>query len=104
MNTNNGAEAVNKALKCRYLPRRKAITLSSLATPLVESYFPEAQKLSLYETMNYMQINEYRKYKSIVPEYLQDRPRSTIFHCLERKSKSCKYSIDEVLCSHACSL
>ena len=47
--------------------------------------------------MNYMQTNEYRKYKSIVPEYLQDRPRSTILHCLERKPKSCKYTKDEVL-------
>ena len=37
-----------------------------------------------------------RKYKSIVPEYLQDRPQSTILHCLEKKSKSCKYTIDEV--------
>ena len=47
--------------------------------------------------MNYMQTNEYRKYKSIVPEYLQDRPWSTILHCLERKSKSCKHTKDEVL-------
>ena len=47
--------------------------------------------------MNYMQTNEYRRYKSIVPEYLLDRPRSTILHCSERKSKSCKYTKDEVL-------
>ena len=95
MNTNNGAEALNKVLKYKFLPRRKAITLSNLATLLVESYFPEAHRN--YLCMNYMQTNEYRKYKSIVPEYLQDRPRSTILHCLERKSKSCKYTKDEVL-------
>lgn len=94
VNTNNGAEALNKVLKYRFLPRRKAITLSSLVTLLVESYFPEARRN--YLCLNYMQTNQYRKYKSIVPEYLQDRPRTTILHCLERKSKSHKYTIDDI--------
>ena len=61
---------------------------------MVESYFPEARQN--YLCLNYMQTNQYRKYKSIVPDYLQDRPRTTILHCLERKSKSHKYSIDDV--------
>ena len=94
VNTNNGTEALNKVLKYRFLPRRKAITLSSLVTLLVESYFPEARRN--YLCLNYMQTNQYRKYKSIVPEYLQDRPRTTILHCLERKSKSHKYTVDDV--------
>ena len=46
--------------------------------------------------MKYMRSNQYRKYKSIVPEYVQDRPRSAILHCLEGKSKSCKYATDDV--------
>ena len=68
--------------------------LSALAILLIETYYPDAHKK--YLCMNYMQSNQYRKYKSIVPEYLQDRPRSTILHCLERKSKSCKYTTDDV--------
>lgn len=76
VNTNNGAEALNKVLKYKFL------SLSSLATLLIESYFPEAHRN--YLCMNYMQTNEYRKYKSIVPQY-----KSTILHCLQRKSKSC---------------
>ena len=43
-----------------------------------------------------MQSNQYRKYKSIVPEYVQDRPQSTILHRLEGKSKSCKYTTNDV--------
>ena len=79
VNTNNGAEALNKVLKYKFLPRRKAITLSNLATLLVESYFPKAHRN--YLCMNYLQKIEYRKYKSIVSEYVQDRTRSTFLHC-----------------------
>ena len=64
------------------------MNLSGLTIFLIETYYPDAHKK--YLCMNYMQGNQYRKYKSIVPEYLQDKPRSTILHCLERKLKSCK--------------
>ena len=64
VNINNGAKAWNKVLKYKFVPRRKAITLSNLAAHLVESYFPEAHRN--YLCLNYMQTNEYRKYKSIV--------------------------------------
>ena len=37
---------------------------------------------------NFKMTSSYRQYKSFVPDYLHDRPRSVIKHCLERKSKS----------------
>ena len=40
---------------------------------------------------NFKMMSNYRQYKSFVPDYLHDRPRSVIKHCLERKSKSQKY-------------
>lgn len=70
------------------------MTLSSLATLLVETYLPEAYQN--YLCMNYMQTSQYRTYKSFVPEYLRDRPRSTIIHCLTRKSKALKYCMDDI--------
>jgi len=87
-------EALNKVLKYSYLPRRKTMNLSSLASLLIETFLPEAHQK--YLCMNYMQTGRYRKYKSFVPGYLQDRPRSTIIHCLERKSKALKYSGEDI--------
>ena len=70
------------------------MNLSSLASLLIETFLPEAHQK--YLCMNYMQTGQYRKYKSFVPGYLQDRPRSTIIHCLERKSKALKYSGEDI--------
>lgn len=43
-----------------------------------------------------MQSAQYRSYKSHVPDYLKDRPKNTIIHCLERKSKALKYSREDM--------
>ena len=94
INTNNGAEALNKVLKYSYLPRKHNISLSSLITLLLESFFPDSHRKYLY--MNFSQTSQYRCYKDIVPEYLRDRPRSTIIHCLERKSRALKFSTDDI--------
>ena len=94
INTNNGTEALNKVLKYSYLPRKKNITLSALCTILIESFLPDAHQKYLY--LNYTQLGQYRSYKSYIPEYLHDRPRSTIVHCLERKSKALKYTKEDV--------
>ena len=48
---------MNKVLNYKFFPRRKAITLSNLATLLVKSHFPEVHRD--YLSMNYMQTNEY---------------------------------------------
>ena len=38
----------------------------------------------------------YRSYKSFVSTFLHGRPRSVVLHCLERQSKSLKYTRDDV--------
>ena len=39
----------------------------------------------------------YRTYNDIVPDYLRERPRHVIIHCLDRKSSSKKYTEDDIL-------
>ena len=81
VDTNNGAEALNKSLKYSYLPKRHSMTLSAVATLLVEDFLPEYRKTYLFN--NYKQSSAYRTYRDIVPEYLQDHPRNVILHCLD---------------------
>lgn len=94
VDTNNGTEALNKSLKYSYLPKRRSMTLSAVATLLVEDFLPECRKTYLFN--NYKQSNEYRSYKGIVPDYLQDRPRSVILHCLDRQATSMKFKEEDV--------
>jgi len=86
VNTNNGTETLNKLLKYNFLPRKKAMTLSAIATLLVESFLPDTYQKYLF--LNYKQSTQYRSYRSIVPDYLHGKPRSVIIHCLERRSVS----------------
>ena len=95
INTTNGVESQNKLLKYSYLPRRKNTTLSQLAKLLYEEFVPETHHKYLY--LNYQMSETYRRYNYIVPQYLRERPRQVIIHCLERKSSSKKYTEDDVL-------
>ena len=95
INTTNGVESQNKLLKYSYLPRKKNITLSQLATILYEEFVPEAHHKYLY--LNYHMSETYRKYNDFVPDYLHGRPRQTIIHCLDRKSSSRKYTSEDIL-------
>lgn len=95
INTTNGVESQNKLLKYSYLPRRKNITLSHLATVLYEEFVPETHHKYLY--LNYQMSETYRRYNDFVPDYLRERPRQVIIHCLERKSSSNKYTEDDIL-------
>ena len=70
------------------------MTLSAIATLLVESFLPDTYQKYLF--LNYKQSTQYRSYRSIVPEYLHRKPRSVIIHCLERRSKSLKYMEGDV--------
>ena len=38
----------------------------------------------------------FASYKSFIPDFLQGRPRSVIIHSLERRSKSLKYTLEDV--------
>ena len=45
---------------------------------------------------NYKLSEEYRSYSKDIPEYLKGRPKSVIFHCLERKAKCHKFTKDDI--------
>ena len=96
VDTNNGTEAQNKLLKYSYLPKRKKLSLSSIIVLLVQEFLPDMHKKYLFE--NFKMTNNYRQYKDFVPNYLHDRPRSVIKHCLERKSNGQKYAKEDVSC------
>jgi len=87
--TNNGAEALNKLLKYQYLPRRKSMNLSNMIRAIVEDFIPALHYKYVYQ--NFKQSDLYRSYNpTVVPSYLQDRPKSTVLHCLHRKASSNK--------------
>ena len=72
------------------------MTLSAIVTLIIESFLPETYQKYLF--LNYKQLSQYRSYKSFihVPEFLHGRPRSVIIHCLERRSRSLKYTTEDV--------
>ena len=78
--TNNGTEAQNKALKYKYLPR-KAISLSHVVTII------SCQNNTKYLFLNFQMDPTYNTH---VPSYLQGRPRSVILHSLAREEKARK--------------
>ena len=41
VDTNNGTEALNKAFKYPYLPKRKSLTLSGIASLLIDRFLPD---------------------------------------------------------------
>ena len=70
------------------------MTLSAIASLLIDYFLPEMHQKYLF--LNYKQTSHYRSYKSFVPTFLHGRPRSVVLHCLERQSKSLKYTRDDV--------
>ena len=70
------------------------MTLSAIVTLIIDSFLPETYQKYLF--LNYKQSSQYRSYKSFVPEFLHGRPRPVIIHSLERRSKSLKYTADDV--------
>ena len=86
--TNNGAEALNRLLKYQYLPRQKSMNLSNMIRTVVEEFIPALHYKYVYQ--NFKQSDLYRSYNPTVPSYLQGRPKSTVLHCLHRKASSNK--------------
>ena len=54
VDTNNGTEALNKALKYSYLPKRKSLTLSGIATLLIDRFLPDMWQ-KCFRTISYPQ-------------------------------------------------
>ena len=49
-----------------------------------------------YVFQNYKLSTEYRAYNKDIPAYLQNRPRSVILHCLQRKAKCHKFTEEDI--------
>ena len=76
------------------MPKTRAVTLSSLVCLLVERFLPDAQQR--YVLPNLKCSEWFRQYSDFVPDFLRERPRSVILHCLDRQSRSSKYCSDDV--------
>ena len=94
VDTNNGTESLNKALKYSYLPKRKSLTLSGIASLLIDRFLPDMWQKYVFQ--NYKLSEEYRAYSKDIPTYLQGRPRSVILHCLQRKAKCHKFTENDI--------
>ena len=95
INTNNGTEALNKALKHTYLPRsQRSINLSKLVTLLVETFLPALRQKYLFT--NFEQSSANRRYKDDIPKYLHNMPKAVILHCLDRKASSACFCEDDI--------
>ena len=67
IDTNNGTESLNKALKYS-LPRKKNMPLTRLVKLLTEQFLPDIHQHYLFE--NYRQLPFYRAASDTVPDYL----------------------------------
>ena len=84
--TNNGTEALNKLFKYQYLPRQKRMTLSHIISCIINEFLPALHYKYVFK--NFKQSDLYRSYNpTVVPEYLQGRPKQTILHRLASSNK-----------------
>ncbi|XP_067294796.1 uncharacterized protein [Pseudorasbora parva] len=71
---------MNNSLKSFYLKISGTKSVSSLVEMIVTEFIPE--QLLSYTKLNYMYSSQHRVYSADVPEFLWDRPRSFVQHCL----------------------
>ena len=95
INTNNGTEALNKALKYTYLPRgQRSINLSKIVTLLVETFMPALRQKYLFANFEQSSVN--RRYKDEIPKDLHNKPKAVILHCLDHKASTACFCSDDV--------
>ena len=70
------------------------MTLSAVTSLIIEEFLPETRKTYLFR--NYKQSSQYRNYNDLVPEYLRDRPKDVILHCLDRRANSMKFKENDI--------
>lgn len=71
------------------------MTLSHIITCITEEFLPALHHKYVY--LNFKQSELYRSYKpSIVPYFLQGRPKATILHCLHRQAKSNTFTENKI--------
>ena len=66
--TNNGTEALNQALKYSYLAHKASLTLTGIVRVIVDQFLPDMYQNYVFQ--NFKQLDLYR----LLPHYLQGRP------------------------------
>jgi len=79
-NTNNGTERQNESFKYSFLEKRKSHSLTGMLTILIEEFLPS--NYERYCDENLKCNSWYRAYASNVPEYLRNKPRDLVKHCM----------------------
>lgn len=96
VNTNNGVERQNHLFKYDYLPRSIDKSVYGIALILVESFVPDSYQQ--YLDTNLKLSSCYRRYSSMVPDYLHNRPAQFVKHCLKSQFDSGSYRENDIKC------
>nr|XP_047137883.1 uncharacterized protein LOC124814333 [Hydra vulgaris] len=94
LNTNNGVERQNKSFKYFYLQRFKNYSLTGMLTILIEEFFID--KYQSYTEKNFKMDSRYRRYAKIIPNFLINRPRALVKHCLQKISLAGSIDLSKV--------
>lgn len=70
------------------------MNLSGIVTLLIDTFLPSLRQKYLFS--NFEQCSANRKYKDSIPSYLHNRPKELILHCLDRKTNSSKFELEDV--------
>eukprot|EP00795_Rhopilema_esculentum_P007013 gene7013-12637_t len=84
VNTNNGAESLNKLLKYKFLKKSAEKSLCAIISLVIDKFLPHLYREFLTANVKSRETNGIRSYGSFVPPFLKGRPRKFIEHCLPR--------------------
>uniref|UniRef100_A0A8W8IS37 SWIM-type domain-containing protein n=1 Tax=Magallana gigas TaxID=29159 RepID=A0A8W8IS37_MAGGI len=87
--TTNGLERQHQEFKKTYLAKYRDGSLSSTLSVLISNYLPESHKR--YIQYNIQSLGEYKKYSAHIPEFLHNRPKFFLEHCMKRIPPKCPY-------------
>ena len=83
VDTKNGTEALNKDLKYSYLPKRKSLTLSGIASLLIDRFLPDMWQKYVFQ--NYKLSTEYMQSLQHGYSCLPTRPSKVSYPSLPAK-------------------
>ena len=83
VDTNNGTESLNKALKYSYLPRQKSLTLSGIVALLIDRFLPDMWQKYVFQ--NYKLSEEYRAHTEKYLAILRVARNQLFFTALKEK-------------------
>ncbi|XP_063078674.1 uncharacterized protein LOC134468731 [Engraulis encrasicolus] len=93
INTNNGVERQNKTFK-QLLQGHKNCSLSDMLTVVTSTFLPRSYQK--YVQLNVAYSSAYRRYNTVMPGFLHNRPRGVVTHIMERMTEA-EYHTDEIV-------